>query len=274
MSLKEALPKVRVEANKALALDPRNVAALLALGNADGAEGKRAEAKAGYERALALDPSNAIAHLDYAITLPLQQAQAQNLEAVRLDPDNATAQSNLVVTEADLGEYAPALIPAQALMRLDPTSADSAMGLAQTYALLHRDADAVKAFDRAQPKTELAKVLIAAGRLTYQSVLDPKLHAQALAAVEALRQRTDLDPTSMRDVIQLELALGQNTSVLEQLPKYCASIRVACGDLSVNPQWIPLRGDPRFQALVKQYDTVSKPAPAASAAAASAASSP
>lgn len=142
-----------------------------------------------------------------------------------------------------------------------------------TYALLHRDADAVKAFDLAQPKTELAKALVAAGRLTYQSLLDPKLHAQALSEVEALRRRTDLDPFSMGDVLQLELALGQNDIALDQLPKFCASFAVACNDLSVFPMWIPLRGDPRFQALVKQYDTVSKPAPAASSAPASTATS-
>ncbi|HKV65541.1 MAG TPA: hypothetical protein VJN66_04090, partial [Rhodanobacteraceae bacterium] len=88
------------------------------------------------------------------------------------------------------------------------------------------------------------------------------------------RGRADLDPYSMADVLQLELALGQNVTVLEQLPKFCAATPVACSDLSVNPLWLPLRGQPRFEALVKQYDTVSKPAPAASAVPASAASSP
>jgi len=265
LSLKEALPTAREEANKALALDPRNVDALVMLAVADAAEGKVAEARAGLERALAIDPSNASAHLDYALVLPQQQQQAQMLEAVQLDPDSANAQNDLTVVELDLGEYAQALAPTQALMRLDPTSADTALGLALINSLLHRDADAVKAFDLAQPQTELAKALVAAGRLTYQSLLDLKLHAQALAAVDALRRRADLDPSSMGDVMQLELALGQNGTVLEQLPKFCASYRVACSDLSINPVDVPLHGQPRFEALVKQYDTVSKPTPAAPA---------
>lgn len=54
--------------------------------------------------------------------------------------------------------------------------------------------DAVNAFDLARPDTPLAKALVAAGRLTYQSVLDPKLHAQAVAAVDALCKRSDVDP--------------------------------------------------------------------------------
>ncbi|HEU4857008.1 MAG TPA: tetratricopeptide repeat protein, partial [Rhodanobacteraceae bacterium] len=79
LPLKDALPKARAEANQALALDPRNVEALVALGNADEAEGKTAEAKTYFQRALAIDPSNATAHADYASVLPLQQQQAQTL---------------------------------------------------------------------------------------------------------------------------------------------------------------------------------------------------
>src|SRR6185437_8689844 len=198
---------------------------------------------------------------------PTRQALAQYLEAVQLDPENATAQINLAIAYLDLGEYAQALPPLRASMKLAPQSADSAMILALVYSLLHRPGDAVKAFDLAQPDTPLAKALVAAGRLTYQSVLDPKLHAQALAAVDALRKRSDLDPISMGDVIQLDLALGQNDIVLDQLPKSCAATPFACTDLSVNPVWLPLRGKPAFEALVKKYDTVSQPP-------ASAASSP
>src|SRR6185312_15241788 len=235
-----------------------------------GAEHKIAQARAKFERALALDPSDADAHVSYGNALPTRQALAQNLEAVQLDPRNAVAQLNLAITYLDLGEYAQALPPLQALMKLTPHSADSAFVLALTYSLLHRPEDAVKAFDLVQPDTPLAKALVAAGRLTYQSVLDSKLHAQALAAVNALRKRSDLDPISMVDLIQLYLALCRNATAMEQLPKLCASVPVVCGDLSVNPFWLPLRGQPAFAALVKQYDTASQPP----ASAASAPSSP
>jgi serine/threonine-protein kinase len=267
LTLKDALPKARAEANQALALDPRNVTALLVLGNDDGAEHKIAQARAKFERALALDPSDADAHISYGNALPTKQALAQNLEAVQLDPGNAGAQNNLAVNYLDLGEYVQTLPPALALMKLAPHSADSALGLALVYSLLHRPEDAVKAFDMAKPDTELAKAVVAAGRLTYQSVLDPKLHAQALAAVDALRKRSDLDPLSMGDVIQLDLALGRNGTALELLPKICAAMPVGCTNLSINPTLLPLRGQPAFEALVKKYDTVSQPP-------ASAASSP
>jgi tetratricopeptide (TPR) repeat protein len=204
--------------------------------------------------------------MDYGLVLPLKQALAQELEAVQLDPRNATAQNNLANAYLDLGKYAPALPHLLALMKLAPHSADTVMVLALNYSLLHRDEDAVRAFDLAQPDTPLAKALVAAGRLTYQSVLDPKLHAQALAAVDALRQRPDLDPFSMSDVIQLYLALGRNDTALDLLPQSCAAGPIGCSDISVNPLWLPLRDQPAFQALEKKYDTFSQPpAPAASA---------
>ena len=259
LPIKDALPRVHAEATRALALDPRNVAALVQLGNADEADGNLGKAKVEYEQALALDPSNAGAHSGYANVLPLKPGLEQYQQAVQLDPDNAGAQNNLATAELDLGEYAQALVPFHAMLQLDPLSADSAFELAMTDALLHRDTDAVSAFDLAEPDTELARALVASGRLTYQSVHDPALRQQALATIQALRRRQDLDQYSMYDIIQLYLALGENKIALDLLPHNCAALPVGCNDLSVNPLFVSLRGDARFQALIKQYDTVSKP---------------
>ncbi|MGN6313581.1 MAG: tetratricopeptide repeat protein, partial [Rhodanobacteraceae bacterium] len=264
LSLKDAVFEVRAEAGKALALDPRNVEALVQLGNADASEGKIAGAKTEYERALAIDPSNAVAHMDYGIALPVKQSLAQELEAVQLDPQNATAQYNLADTYLDLGEFQQALTPAVSLMRLSPYSGDNALLLAWTYSLLHRNQDAVKAFDLAQPDTDLGKAIVAAGRLVYQSLLEPRLHGEAMTAVAVLRKRSDLDPTSIYDVIQLYLVLGDDRTALELLPQFCAGAPVGCTDLSLNPLWLPLRGEPRFQALMNKYGTVSQPLASAS----------
>lgn len=258
LSLQEALPQARAEARKALSLDPNNVDAIVALANADLIDGDDAGARAGYERAIKLDPSNAIARLNYGVLLPPAQALAQNLKAVQLDPRQAVAQNNLASTYLDLGDYTKALPVSEALSRMSP-SPDTAFGLAQNYALLHRDTDAVKAFDLAQPTTELARQLVAVGKLTYQSVLDPKLRPRARAALDALRKRSDLDPTSLADLLQVYLVLGEKDTALDLLDKLIALTPQSYSDLSVNPVFIPLRGDPRFEAMVKKYDTSSQP---------------
>lgn len=266
LPMQDILPKVRAEAHQALAQDSGNVEALLALANADASEGKLADARAGFKRALALDPSNAFAHVDLSNLLPLGPSLAQVQEAVELDPDNATAQNDLAATELDLGAYTQALAPAQALVKLAPHSPDNVLMLAEIHALLGQPGQAVQAFDLAQPDTDLSRAMVAAERLTYRAVQDPPLHRQALDAVDALRKRPDLDPGSMIDVIQLYLALREDGTALGLLPAACATQPVNCSDLSVNPLFVPLRGKPRFVALVSRYDTVSKPPASAPAA--------
>jgi tetratricopeptide (TPR) repeat protein len=267
LPLKDALPKVRAEATKALALDPRNVDAIIALAAADMSQGDVVKAKTGFERALEIDPSNVTAHMDYGVVLPLKAGLAQTLEAVQLDPDSVTAQNNLATDYLDLGEYAQALTPSLALIRLTPHSASTAFGLAQVYALLHRSEEAAKAFDLVQPDTALGRQLVAAGKLAYRSVLDPKLHAQALTAADALRKRSDLDPDSLYDLFIAYLVLDRKDVALDLLQRSCDPTPYSCNDFAMNPTYIPLRGDPRFEAMAKKYDATSQPAASASTSA-------
>jgi TolB-like protein len=253
LSLKDALPKTRAEAHQALRLDPDNVDAILALASADMAESKNSEARKGFQRAIELDPSNAIAHTDYAQLLPPREALAETLEAARLDPDSATTQNNLAVQYLNLGEYQKGLASSLALAKLAPHSVSTAFGLALNYALLHRDQDAVKAFDLVQPDSPLGRQLVAAGKLAYQSVLDPKLRLQALASADALRKGADLDPDSLYNLFQVYLVLGQKSIALNLLNRSCAPEPFSCSDFAVNPTYIPLRGDPRFEAMAKKY---------------------
>ena len=269
LSLKDALPRVHAEANRALQLDPGNVDALLALANADMDEGRNAAASKGFQHVIELDPSNATAHLDYGLLLPPKQALAETLEAARLDPDNATAQNNLVTGYMNLGEYQKALAPLLMLAKLAPHSVSTAFVLAQDYTLLHRDRDAITAFDLVHPDTPLGRQLVAAGKLAYQSLLDPKLRPQALAAADALRKRSDLDPDSLYNLFMAYLVLDQKDVALDLLDRSCAPTPFACSDFAVNPTYITLRGNRRFEALVKKYDTTSKPPAAAAPASAS-----
>lgn len=270
LTLKNALPKVREEANKALQLDPGNVDAILALASADLFEGRNAEAREGFQHAIELDPSNATAHLDHGLLLPPRRSLAETLEAARLDPDNATAQNNLVTNYMDLGEYQNALAPLLALTKLAPRGPTTAFGLAQDYALLHRHQDAIEAFDLVHPDTALGRQLVAAGKLAYQSVLDPTLRPRALAAADSLYQRSDLDPDSLYNLFVVYLVLDKKGVALNLLDRSCAPAPFACSDFAVNPTYIPLRGDPRFEAMAKKYAS----APQSPASASSAASLP
>ena len=255
LPLKEAQRKSRAAAEKALALEPHNVNALVALGNVDLNDNRIAEAKAKYEQALALDPSNAPAHVNYGNVLPLKPGLAQYQEAALLDPDNANAYNNLSVQYQDLGDWPQMVATSQTLVRLSPHNIDSAFGLAFAYTQLQRGENAVKAFDLVRPNTALDKQLVEAGRLSYQALLEPELRPKALAALQHLRH-AHISSTAQADLLQLFLALGEKDAALRMLPGFCAASPVGCSDLAINPTYAPLHGNPRFEKLSKRYTTM------------------
>ncbi|HZX72050.1 MAG TPA: hypothetical protein VFE77_14650, partial [Rhodanobacter sp.] len=190
LPLQQALPEARAAANKALALDPRNAAAVTALATADFLAGDIAKAQAGVARALELDPNNAMAHLLYGAMLPLKQGLVQFKEAARLAPDSNATQNTLASNYADLRDWPAALRTYRTLNKVAPNPAGNALNLAYVYSQMQRDQQAVEVFDQLHPTTSFGKQYVAAFKLTYQARLQPALKPQALAAVDKLPGRT------------------------------------------------------------------------------------
>jgi len=98
-------------------------------------------------------------------------------------------------------------------------------------------------------------VRVAAGQLTYRALADPTLRPQALVALKDLsRHASNQDVAG--NLMQMYLALGETAPALQGLESYCPAVPVACYDIAINPMYVALRTDPRFQKLVKQYNTV------------------
>ena len=252
-----AMSKARAAVRTALALDPRNVHALMESGRVDDNDGRVAQARAEFELAIALDPNNARAHNWYGSVLPLKQALAQDQEAVRLNPDNALAQLTLGYDYLDLHDWPMAVKAAQKAIKLSPHELNGAFELAYAYSQLQRGKDAVRAFGLMQPDTALDKQLVGAGRLTYRALLDPARRPDALAALDKLRYAR-ISPVAQYQLISLYAALGEKETVIQMLPDVCAGFPDACSDLALNPVYAPLHGDPRFEKLSKQYTTITR----------------
>ncbi|MGH8215217.1 MAG: tetratricopeptide repeat protein [Rhodanobacteraceae bacterium] len=253
LPIKTAAVKIRAAAEKALALEPKNANALVVLGVADVFDGRNQQARADYQRALALDPNNVRAHLDYALVMPTErEALAQTLEAARLDPDNVTAQNNLAALYEDMHDWPNALLALKRVIHLSPHNVLAAFRLADVYSKMRQGGDAVKAFDLVQPSTDLDRRLLAAGKLSYQTILQPTLHPEALAALAELRN-ADLSPNDQENVIRLYMMLGDKDAALEMLAKECAANTWRCADIGDAAEFASLRGDRRFQKLAKQY---------------------
>jgi TolB-like protein len=256
LPIEATLPAIRAHAQKALALEPRNADAWVALGSADASADppRLAQARTEFRKALALDPSNVGAHIDYGNVLPLKPALAQTQEAALLDPANATAWNNLAVVDQDLGHWQPMIQATETLLRLDPADVDSAFGLAYAHQQLHQYDQMLAAFDRVQPATPLDKQQVDTGRLVYQAVRDPALTPQALAALKDLSRHRS-NPDVAGNLVPLYLALGQPQPALRLLETTCPAFPIGCGDLAINPIYQSLRADPRFQQLAKKYTT-------------------
>ncbi|HET9819295.1 MAG TPA: tetratricopeptide repeat protein [Rhodanobacteraceae bacterium] len=266
LSLKQTLPLVRAEADKALTLDPRNAEARVALGNADGSADppQRAKAQDEYRKVLALDPNDAGAHLDYALTLPIKPALDEFRKAAQLDPDSTVAQYNLAFVYLDLGKWTQSIEAAEALVRLDPQDVDGAFLIAYARQRLHQYEQMVAAFDLVKPATPLDRQQVDTGRQVYRAVANSTLRPQALAAIADLsRHQSNKDVAG--NLVPMYASLGEYAKLLQLLENVCPGYTAFCTDLAANPWYAPLRNNPRFQRLVKKYSAIKLDDPLAAA---------
>ena len=109
---------------RALARDPRLLAAHNNLGNAYQELGDCARAADCYQRALALDPNDAELHANLANALRqlgrLEDAGAHGERAIALDPASSLAHNNLGLVLAALGHGAQAVASFRRALELDP----------------------------------------------------------------------------------------------------------------------------------------------------------
>jgi TolB-like protein/cytochrome c-type biogenesis protein CcmH/NrfG len=254
--LDKVLPQIRAEAEKALELDPQSADAWVALGSADASTSPPdlVRARAAFRKALAIDPSNVGAHLNYGAVLPLKDALAQELEATVLDPTNETAWNNVAALAIDAYDWPQVIHAAQNLIKLDPSVVDSAFALAFAYRQSHQYDKMAGAFDLMKPSTALDKAQVNAGRLTYRALGEPGVRPQAIAALAALA-RQQSSPDVAANLLQMYLVLGDTQPALALLESSCAAAPVGCSDLAINALYKPLHGNAAFEQLAKKYDS-------------------
>jgi TolB-like protein/DNA-binding winged helix-turn-helix (wHTH) protein/Flp pilus assembly protein TadD len=119
-----AEPRIEAAANNALALDPDNSDALIALGFLRDYEGNIAKARAMYERAIASNPNNAMAYRWLGRTYVSADATryyALAHKAYLLDPLDPTIRFHVSGALARLGRYDEALAVSEEGLAMDPS---------------------------------------------------------------------------------------------------------------------------------------------------------
>ncbi|HKH82861.1 MAG TPA: tetratricopeptide repeat protein, partial [Gemmatimonadales bacterium] len=145
-------------------------------------------AEAGFQRALALNPSYATAHQWYSSYLAAtgrpEEALAEILRAQALDPLSRVISANVAQRLAYLGRYDEALRQIRSTIELDPNFPNAHSGLCQVYALQGLPRQAIAPCERAsallkRPVGLLAYVQAASGNRTRATAIVRELVARS-----------------------------------------------------------------------------------------------
>jgi adenylate cyclase len=255
MPQREAMPKAREAALKALQLDPNLAEAHNALGkilNFDDLD--LAGAAREFRRAIELQPNNATAHQWYG-NGPLDslgrfdEAIAETKRAVELDPLSPIINNDHTYPLYYAGRYDEAAAQLKKAIELDPAFFYSRQTLGLVLQAKGDLAGAIAEFEKARQLTgdPLYVVLLAVAKT---KMGDKNIAQQALADLDKVhRDRQGL----AYDRALLYLGIGNKEEALRWLEQSYADRNGAnLSWINVEPMLDPLRGDPRFEALVQK----------------------
>jgi tetratricopeptide (TPR) repeat protein len=213
-----------------------------------------ADGEAEFKKAIAVAPSLAEAHAFYAHYLYIMRRRNEGLEeirrAVEIDPLNELVRSLHGTTMMWRGEFEAALANAADVLRTNPSSPQALNQKAQALKHLHREKESVDAdieWWKARNDTEIAAALergYAEGG--YQAAM------RRVAAILSARP-------SGRGVPMVRLATtyaraGDIDHAIATLERAMAARDPNMPYLSTGPEYDVLRGDPRFQSLVRRLN--------------------
>jgi len=251
----DAYPTAKAAALKALQLDEKLAEAhtalglLLCIGDLDMA-GSISE----FQRAIALNPNYATAHHWYG-NGPLlalgrfEEAIAEGKRAIELDPLSPIINADLGKNLYNARRYDEAIAQLRKTLEIDPTFYYTHYNLGIALQLKGDVPAAIAEYTKAQQLSDdlVVQVLLAAAKA--QSG-DKDAAIQMLAEQEELSQHRHVRACCRT---LLYLSLGNRDEAIRQLEQGIAdhdSLTVSL--IKVDPTLDPLRGDPRFEALVQK----------------------
>jgi len=250
MPEKEAIAKEKEFAQKALALDPELAEAHMSLALVLVADYDWRNGLKEFDRALELNPNLAFAYELQSWTLNglgrFDEAIAKTKKAVELDPLNPFFQMSLSFYQYWARQYDDAIAQARKTLAMDPNSAISHVLLGLSF---------LKKGDTAGAIAELQKSKAPDPGAWYQGFLGyayaisgERAKAEVvLRELEQLAKRQYVSPTAFATIY---LGLGQKEKCLDWLEKSYEQQDSACWYLKIDQIYDSVRKEPRFQALV------------------------
>lgn len=252
---RDVLPKMRVAAEKAVALDPSLAEAHASLGLVKMYQDRDwAGAENEFRQAISLNPTYAPAHFFYARMLSWlerhDEAVAAGERAVQLDRFSSTANANLGYLLMLAGRFDEALAHLEKTLQMEPNSTIAHSYLGMTYLRLDQFDKAVAASEKAAQLTKSGRYL---GGLGYAYAAAGQ-RENALRVLEEMRQLKNKQHVSSFYIAAVYSGLGDKDKAFQYLEDAFAEGSDPLPSIRVNVFFDELRSDPRFAALLKRLN--------------------
>jgi tetratricopeptide (TPR) repeat protein len=257
--VQEGMAKAGQYARRALAADENSaeahtsMAAALFFG-----DWNRKEAERHLRRAIQINPGYAVAHLMYSSVLcsegRMSEATAQDRLALELDPLSIIINWHAIGRLCEARRFDDALAIANRALALDPASGAIQSQIFHIYENTGDSTAALDVLEKYLPESEggkervavIRRATAASGRAGYwRATLDYQLAGKRVS------------PMPETTIAMLFAQVGDNDHAMEYLER---AYQKHSGDLlylGVEPYFDPMRGDPRFQALIRRVDAAS-----------------
>ena len=251
VSIREAIPKAKAAALKAVELDEGLADAHVSLGMVRFVyDWDWPEAGNQFEQALALNPAYPLAHMwysDYLMVLGRSdESLAEMKRAVDVDPVSPELSHHMAWQLNVMGRYDEAIAQERKTLEMDPAFPPAHVVLAGAYREkgMYREALAeIEKLSALSPGSPVALVALAS------------VHARSGERSRALREFRALSKrgsVSSYDLALLSLRLGDQDQALRWLEKAYEERSSYLPWLKVNAAWAPVHSDPRFSDLVRR----------------------
>ena len=252
MSPREALPKARAAAEKALALDDTLAEAHAALGHVF-VHQFNPDAEREFQRAIALSPNSVAAmffYFEYFLGKDADKGVAVLRRVQQLDPLSPAAGSFMASIYMMARRFDEAVNTAQQALDLDPNNPFARELLGMAYGAKGNHAAAIAELEKVKLMMPISQVVGALGR---EYALAGR-RDDALKTLSELQQMAQQQYVSPFDVAMVYVGLGDKDHAFAYLEKAREDQAEFMGWLQSFAPLDPLRSDPRFAELVRRVE--------------------
>ena len=246
---REAYPKVREAATNALKIDNDDAEAHVYLGEVkrildwdmDGAARE-------FCRAVEIDPkstpSNYFSAAFWAARGKRDEALAYLQRTSKIDPASLWVNNSACELYRYFGLYDEAIAAGERALQLDPAFVYGEPLLAALYRETGRFDDAIRLYKKAENLSGRPAFGLA---ITYARMNQRDEAVRTLEAAAAVRRYTPGDA-----IAHVQVALGEHDNAIRELERACEERSSSLHFVGIAPEFAPLRGDPRFIAILKR----------------------